>query len=199
MMCILKFVQDERTNLVGVFESHDNAVEFLKKIPFLTETTNEYGTDYLIKYKDMPDCYTITYNGWQYVLSRFSYSSYESAEDIEAILIDVCNLDASPQKSGAYVAGYTELDAYSYDNSQMLAAIEKREALYLAAKEYYEAQGRKIERDGLGSQDGEYVMVSAPDKPSELYISFLLAPQTIDEWEKAGSFEAWLAQNQTNY
>lgn len=198
MMCILKFIQDEITNLVGVFQSHDHAVEFLKSIPFLTETTDEYGIEYRIKYKDMPDGYTVTYNGWRYMLSRFSYSARESAEDIEAILIDVCNLGESPTENGAYVKGYTDVDGYSCDNSKVLEAIEKREAFYSAAKQYYETQGRKTARDGLGSQDGEYVMVSDPGKPLEMYLSFLLDPQTIDAWEKAGSFEAWLSQNQTH-
>lgn len=196
MMCILKFIQDEITNLVGVFQSHNHAVEFLKSLPFLTEKTDEYGTEYRIKYKDLPDYYAAAYNGWQYLLSRFSYSANESAEDIEAILIDVCNLDGSPEENGTYVNGYTEVDGYSCDNSKVLETIEKREAFYLAAKQYYEAQGRKTARDGLGSQDGEYVMVSAPGEPLEMHLSFLLDPQTVDAWEKAGSFEAWLAQNQ---
>lgn len=195
MMCILEFVQDERTNLVGVFQSRKHAVAFLQSIPFLTEKTDAYGTSYFFFYKDLPDCYTVTYHGWHYVFSRFSYSAYESADNIEAVLQDVCFLDEKPSENGKFVPGYTAVDAYSCENSEVFATIAQREAFYQAAKEYYAAQGRSVARDGLGSEDGEYVLVSAPGKPAEMHLSFLLEPQTIAAWEKAGSFEKWREAN----
>ncbi|MEG0897769.1 MAG: hypothetical protein RSF73_09520 [Ruthenibacterium sp.] len=192
MMCILEFVQGERTNVVGVFQSHEHAVSFLQSIPSLREQTDAYGTSYFFHYQDLPDGDIIRYRGWQYVFSRFSYSAYESAGDIEALLHDVCFLDEKPPESDAFVQGMTTVDAYSCENSDVLATIAQREAFYKEAKTYYAAQGRKIARDGLGSEDGEYVLVERPDKPAEMHLSFLLDPQTIAAWKKAGSFEKWL-------
>ncbi|MEG1926484.1 MAG: hypothetical protein RR415_12160, partial [Ruthenibacterium sp.] len=101
MMCILEFVQGERTNVVGVFQSHEHAVSFLQSIPSLREQTDAYGTSYFFHYQDLPDGDIIRYRGWQYVFSRFSYSAYESAGDIEALLHDVCFLDEKPPESDA--------------------------------------------------------------------------------------------------
>ncbi|MEG2677835.1 MAG: hypothetical protein RR933_06920 [Oscillospiraceae bacterium] len=196
MQCILHFVQNERTNLVGVFQSRDNAIDFLRSIPFLQEKPDEFGTTYTIKFEDMPDSHTINYNGWQYVLSRFSYSAYKSDGIIEAYLTDVCNLDSAPPENGSYIPGYTCVDAYSFPNSEVADTIEKREAFYQEAERYYAEQGRTVDRDGLGSEDGEYVLVSAPGNPSEMHLTFLLDPQTIADWESSGSFALWLKQNE---
>ncbi|MEG0913959.1 MAG: hypothetical protein RSD35_09635 [Oscillospiraceae bacterium] len=196
MQCILYFVQNERTNLVGVFQSRDNAIDFLRSIPFLQEKPDEFGTTYTIKFEDMPDSHTISYNGWQYVLSRFSYSAYKSDGIIEAYLTDVCNLYSAPPENSSYIPGYTCVDAYSFPNSEVADAIEKREAFYREAERYYAAQGRTVDRDGLGSEDGEYVLVSEPGNPSEMHLTFLLDPQTIADWENFGSFALWLKQNE---
>lgn len=195
MACMLAFEQNERRNIVGVFRSEQNAVNFLENIPFLQKIEDEYGIVYHIPFKSLPDSYPVYYNGWQYVLSRFSYSSCEFDGDIEAVLTPLCELDAAPPKGGAYVEGATAVDAYLYPNDEVLSAIEKRETFYREAELYYGKQGRKIGRGGLGSEDGEYITVSEPGDPTDMYLTILLEPQVIQEWEKAGSYEAWLKQH----
>ena len=195
MACMLSFEQGERRNVVGVFRSEENAVQFLESIPFLQKAEDEYGIVYRIPFDHLPDSYLVCYNGWQYVLSRFSYSAYESDGEIEAVLTPLCEMDVEPPKGGAYVEGATAVDAYLYPDDEVQSAIEKRETFYREAARYYEKQGRKTGRGGLGSEDGEYITVSEPGDPTDMRLTILLEPQVIQEWEKAGSFEAWLKQH----
>lgn len=192
MLCVLSFIQGDITNTVGVFESRENAVEFLSGIPFVKRYTDDFHTGYMIKLGDIPDCFTVSYKGWKYTLSRFSFSECDPCEDIEAEFTELCNLDREPDASSSYVSGYTIVAGYSCDNEIVADYIAKRESLYRQAKEYYESRGRKIGRGGLGSQDGEYVLVSGGSAP-EMSIAFLLDPPTVEQWERAGSFEGWLS------
>lgn len=195
MAYLLTFEQNERKNNVGVFQSYDHVIKFLESIPFVEKYQDEYGTEYRIPFKQIPDSYTVSYNGWKYVFSCFSYSAYESDGDIVADITQLCDLDSAPKCQEAFVDTETTLDAYCFLNSEINEAIEQREAFFQEAVQYYEKQGRKVTRDGLGSEDGEYILISETGNPDQMRISALLDPQTIDEWQKAGSFEAWIKQH----
>lgn len=195
MAYMLAFDQADRRNIVGVFECEENAVRFLESIPFIQKQQDAYGTAYCIPYRSLPDSYSVQYHGWKYVLSRFSYSACEIDGDIEAVLIHLCELDSTPEHDGASVDADTLFDAYVYRNGEIDGLIEKRKAFYQEAVIYYGKQGRKVSRAGLGTEDGEYLLVSEPGNPDDMRISTLLEPQVIAEWEKAGSFEAWRQQH----
>lgn len=196
MMVLLSFEQEDRVNRVGVFQSYENAVRFLESIPFLQKQQDEYGTIYFIPFAQLPETYTVRYNGWNYVLSRFSYSADASAGPVEAVLTPLCSLDSPPEEPDAPVDTDTLLDAYCYTNGDLEAAIEKRELFFKEAAHYFAEQGRKVEREGLGSEDGEYILVSEPGTSGSMTILAHLNPQVIDEWEKAGDFAAWLKKEQ---
>lgn len=189
---MLVFVQGDRRNTVGVFQSEENAMVFLNSIPFVHRRASKYETEYWISFNDLPDCYTAAYHGWEYVISRFSYSACEPEEDIEVSLIELCSLDSVPEKPGTCIDVPTYLDAYSFPNCQIQENVEKREKMVQEAIQYYKKQNRRVARNGLGSEDGEYLMVSDPENPDQMMIAFLLDPETIAQWEKAGSFEAWI-------
>lgn len=187
-MVILQFARGERENTVGVFDSRENAVEFLKSIPFVHRESTEWGDEYTIDYTSMPDCYAACYRGKKYPLSRFSFA-LGSGDSVQALLIDVCRMD---DLSGAeYVDGATPVDAYVYENCDVEGAIRAREHLAAEAKEYCRLNGLQFLRDGSGSQDGEYVAAYKSD-PADAVFFIHLDPYALCEREKAGSFAALL-------
>ncbi|MEG0269185.1 MAG: hypothetical protein RR824_07440 [Clostridia bacterium] len=192
MSVLLEINQEEKRNIVGVFDSMENAQTFVESIPFVKKTVNEYGKDYTMAFKDLPVSHTVAYGGWRYIIARDSYAPEDKYGEISLDLLEMTRLDAPSPSAGAFVEGYTSLDAYSFPNTEMASGIEKREALFLEAKEYFARQGRRVERDGLGTQDGEYVLVSDKTDEKQLHIAFLLEPQSVEAREKAGSFEAYL-------
>lgn len=197
MSVLLEINQDEKRNIVGVFDSLENAQTFVESIPFVKKTVSEYRTEYTMAFKDLPVSYAASYGGWRYIIARDSYAPEDKYGEISLDLIELTRLDAPPATEDAFVEGYTSLDAYSFPNAEIASGIEKREALFLEAKEYFARQGRKVERDGLGTQDGEYVLVSEKTDEKQLYIAFLLEPQSVEAREKAGSFEAFVKSTNT--
>lgn len=196
MSYLLTLEQNERRNIVGVFRTRDNAVAFLESIPFLEKREDEFGTEYRIPLESLPDSFPVRYNGWQYLLSRFSYSEEAEDGDVEAILTPLCQLDAPPPAEDDFVRGTTLLDAFLWDNRSLGEAIRKREKFYREASQYYGERGWVTGRGGLGSQDGEYITVWEPSRPECARIAHLMEPCVIEEWERAGSFAAWIGQGE---
>ncbi len=195
MACLLEFEQNERRNIIGVFNSEENAHSFLAAIPFVRKKAEDGGATYSIAFNDIPELCTVAYHGWQVVFSRFSYLPEKKGGEICINLIELSLLDTKAPENAGYTAGYTVLDAWSYPNSEISAAVSRREEIYRQAKEYYRKQGRSISRDGLGSEDGEYVLVSDRRNPALMQIAFTLDPDTIAEWIKAGNFENWVKRH----
>ncbi|MEG0767048.1 MAG: hypothetical protein RR482_04970, partial [Clostridia bacterium] len=198
MSYLLEINQEEIRNIVGIFDTLENAQAFLESIPFVKKTVDAYGASYHMAFGDLPVLYTASYRGWQYVIGRDSYAPERQGNEISLDLMEITRLDATPPRDGTYVTGDTRLDAYSFPNDAIAQEIEKREALYSEAKAYYARQGRKVARSGLGSQDGEYVLVSEKNKPKQMHLTFLLEPQSVEAREKAGNFEAFIQSISTD-
>ena len=200
MIYILAFVQGGRTNWVGSFAQRENAVAFLKSIPFVREQTDEYGTVYTMRYRDIPALYMAQYNSWQYPISKFSYGPERSAGEIEAELLAFCQMDETPNPNFPIVEGMTAVDAYTHSNAEIPAFVKAREAFFRAARACAKRQGKKLIRRGLGSEDGEYVLISQKEHPTEYRFAFLLDPETVAAWEKTGAtmLETLLADETEN-
>ncbi|MEG1269651.1 MAG: hypothetical protein RSD35_10440, partial [Oscillospiraceae bacterium] len=183
--------QGERRNIIGIFDELKNADTFLRNIPFIIKRKESYGISYTIPFADLPELYIASYNNWRYVFSRCSYEPERDDDEIEVILTEVSEMDAAaPEVS--FPKGDTRLDAYTFPNDEMQCEVEKRIALFEEAKAYYGQQGRAVERRGLGSQDGEYLLVSEENDPAQMRIAFLLEPQSTQARETADSFEDFL-------
>lgn len=184
MAWLLEFEQEERRSIVGIIENRRDAETFLAGIPFVRKSEDgEYDS---ICFEEIPELYTASYKNWRYVFSRSSWKPEEMGGEIEVSLTEVSRLDETCAE-GTYVRGYTVVDGYSYPNEDVFEAVEKREKLFAEAKAYYESRGKEVARGALGSEDGEYVLISGE-------IAFHLDPETIEEWEKAGSFENWISR-----
>lgn len=191
MSYLMEIQQGETRNIVGIFDTMENADTFLCSVPFISKRKESYGFRYIIAYVDLPELYVASYRNWRYVFCRCSYAPERDGDEIEVYFSEVSEMDTDIPKV-AFSKGYTRLDAYTFPNDEVQCEVEKRVALIEEAREYYKLQGRTIELGGFGSQDGEYVTVSDEHDPTQMYIAFLLEPQSTQAREKASSFEDFL-------
>lgn len=189
MPFLLTFCQGPRQNAVGVFSSEENAAAFLACIPFARKTP---AGSVFFRYAEMPALFVVRSHGWQYPLCRCSYLPDEQDGEIDAVVTPLSPLDA-PCPAGSWAAGSTRVDAYVYDNADAAAAVEQRERFFAEAQACYEAQGCTVSREGLGSEDGEYVLLKKPGSKEPVF-AFSLDPDSVNEWMRAGSFAAWAQQ-----
>ncbi|MEG1782333.1 MAG: hypothetical protein RR253_03685 [Oscillospiraceae bacterium] len=191
MSYLMEIQQGEQRNIVGIFDTLKNAETFLSGVPFIVKRKESYGVSYTIPFARLPELYIASYHNWRYVFSRCSYRAEGDGDEIEVVLTQVSEMDRA-SAVGSFPKGYTGLDAYTFPNDEMQREVEKRIALFQEAKAYYGEQGRRVERRGLGSQDGEYLLVSEENDPAQMRIAFLLEPQSTQAREKAESFEDFL-------
>ncbi|MEG0835819.1 MAG: hypothetical protein RR413_10285 [Christensenellaceae bacterium] len=191
MSYLMEIQQGETRNIVGIFATLENADNFLTSIPFIIKRNESYGITYTIPFADLPELYVAAYHNWRYVFSRCSYEPERDNDEIEIVLTELSQMDTATSEI-AFPKGYTSVDAYTFPNDEIQREVEKRIALFKEAEVYFGRQGRRVERGGLGSQDGEYVLVSDENNPKQMHITFLLEPQSIQAREKAKSFEDFL-------
>lgn len=171
MAYLMEMEQGERRSIIGVFQNEKDAKKFLAGIPFIKKVR---GSDYYrIRFADLPELYDASSGNWHYTFSRFSWFPGENDGEIDLYLTEVSILDtdcASP----TIVAGQTVVDGYSFPNEDIPNYIRRREQLYKETQAYYRKKGRKVTRSGLGSEDGEYVLVDGK-------FAFHLDPETVDK------------------
>ncbi len=195
MSYLMEIHQDETRNIVGIFASKASADTFLTSIPFVEKHVEHYGVRYVIPFTKLPELYVAEHRNWRYVFSRCSYQPECDGGEIEITLTEVSDLDAEA-RDASFPKGSTRLDAYTFPNDKIQCEVEKRMALFEEARAYYGQQERAVARGGLGSQDGEYVMVAAKKDPSQMRIAFLLEPQSTAAREQSASFEEFLRKMQ---
>ena len=193
MAYLLEFLQDEISNIVGVFDTEENAVSFIESIPFTRRNSYSFGDGYYMRYEEIPELYTASYKDWNYVISK---SSYIPGEVIDLALSEISLMDSEEPERGETVSWWTRLDGYSFSNGEIADQIEKREALIREARKYFLALGREVELAGFDSEDGSYAASYPKHHPDDQCIEFHLDPQTIELREQAESFEAFLEEQQ---
>lgn len=193
MACLLTLEQIDRRMIVGVFEDDAAAIRFLEPIPGLRTEDLEGGyCRYTLATADLPDALPIDYNGWQVVISRFTWADPAEEPEVEAVLTPVSLLDTAPSEPGIVVAGQTVIDTSVVENSEVAAFVERRERFCREAEAWFAARDRTPQREGLGTEDGEYIIVTNPARPNHTEHMILFDPATLDAWEAAGSFDAWM-------
>lgn len=178
MSYLLKIEQYEKSYDVGVFKSEKSIYKFIESIPFVKKEvlSNDY-TNYFFNFEDIPDYYEINYNNYLYVISKFSFAPSEDEIYFSWSKINLWDEQVSTKET--FIENYTKVDAYIVSNNEVKEYIEKREELYIEMEKFHKRKGLKVTRDGLGSQDGEYIEISGDS------ILYLLDPWAVDIWDKS--------------
>lgn len=180
-MYLLKWMEGDRVQYVGIFRTQENGRAFMKKIPgYRLEICEEGGYRFeneIIVYESLPDLLMVEYEGYRVPVSRFSFDS-----DIAVIWIELDQLDTHvPEEAGSaerkdteafdspaqkdsraiaspvVAIGATRIDAYSINNEDVEDYVLRREKQYLSCKEMLEHMGYECSRECFGSEDGEAI------------------------------------------
>ena len=151
-MFVLELYQEGRSTDIGIFKSIDEGRKFLKKIPaYKTEKEDGFMYEY-IDWNEMPDYMEVEFNGNVIPFTRFMFTD---GPRVDAYWKEIPDLS---EKGDGIFKGATRVDAYSINNEELKAYIEKREKNFVIAKEYLEKNGYQVDRAYLGSEDGEAII-----------------------------------------
>lgn len=179
MAILMETVQTDTWNTIGVFDSVETAEKFLAALPFASRNQDETGTWWTLDYGRMPPLHTAYYNGWKVAFARASYRPLEQGGEIDVMLSPITCLDQPAPAEAAYVEGEVLVDAHLYLHSEVAQAVHAREMLFTEIADHFVAQGKRVSRAGLGSEDGEYALVTDPDSSDEGELLIHLDPQTL--------------------
>lgn len=171
-MYLLEWMQGERSQFIGIFDTLESGRAFMRKVPGYRLKTVEEGNfsfeEEMIEYAKLPDIAMIEYNHYRVPLSRFSFE-----DDIMVVWIELDNLDAelssekreSPADAGEEenirktTIGATRIDAYSINNEEVEAYVKRREEQFRRALQILEREGFEVSRGCFGSEDGEAIFI----------------------------------------
>lgn len=169
-MYLLQWLEGDKTQYVGMFESVESGRTFMQKVPgYQYDIVEEDGFSFdeeMIEYDKLPDIMMIEHNGYRIPVSRFSFEG-----DIMVIWVELDYLDGSKtsntllhgalrsSQSSVIATGATRVDAYSINNEDVEEYILKREGNYRKCVELLDQKGYECYRAGFGSEDGEYLLV----------------------------------------
>lgn len=160
-MFVLQWIQGDRSQYVGIFESLESGRDLMRKVPgYHLEIEKfedfEYENEY-ISYRELPDIKMIEYNGYHIPISRFSFE-----EDIQVIWIMLDRLDErhslEDSQEPKIATGSTRIDAYSINNEDVSDYVQKRESNVRQCMELLEKRGFETNRAFFGSEDGEAIL-----------------------------------------
>lgn len=158
-MYLLEIDQFDRTHKVGVFPDEATMTAWIEQLPFVRKETHEVDdtlfTQYALVYDDMPTYYEAEWNGYRFPLSKWMIDPSEEAYFNAYALHDFSLTTETP----TIVEGTLQVDAYIVANEEADVYIASRERFYQELCRYYEAKGKTVRREGVGSEDGEYVLV----------------------------------------
>lgn len=157
-MYLLEMHQADRYHRVGLFESRKDAIDWIESIPYVKKDIELFEEiefiSYTMNYNDLPLYEEIKWKTSSYPFTRFMFTP--DGGDIELFIWDELSVMS---KSNGYVKGMTQVDAYMVPNEEAKTYIKDREDLRKAITIYYNKLGKEIESGGLGSQDGEYLII----------------------------------------
>ena len=157
-MYLLELVQGERCHTVGLFEEKTDAEEWIASVPYLRKSTIFFEEmeleGYVMDYEDLP-----LYEEIIWAESRFPLTKYMFTLDDGTIKFYIWESAPIINETEGLIDGMTQVDAYMIPNSEVKDYVQHREEVRKRITAYYEEQGRKVDSGGLGSQDGEYLLI----------------------------------------
>lgn len=185
-MYTIEMYQDERTFTIGVFVEEAHAKAFLASVPFITKESYQIEDstfeDYTLAIEQVPTYYEAVYNNHVYVFTRFMFTN---AEGEASLFINPITNFSEPATAPSFAEAGVRVDAYSVAPEEAKDYIAAREAIFDAVVAHFAGKGLKVERFGLGSQDGEYAYCK-----DHLFLH--LDAGTVDAWQQASSVEQFI-------
>ncbi|RRD94599.1 hypothetical protein EII17_07395 [Clostridiales bacterium COT073_COT-073] len=174
-MYLLEWLEGDKRQVVGIFDSMENGREFMRKVPGyrleITEEDDFSFEDEWIEYVKLPDIAMIEYKDYQVPISRFSFEN-----DIIVVWIELDHLDAVPLQSKMdsghcekradqkkVATGATRVDAYSINNEEVEDYVTRREVQFKKCVALSQKLGYDISRECFGSEDGEVIFIRKKD------------------------------------
>lgn len=185
-MYLLEFQQDDRRHTVGLFREKKEAEEWIEACPY-THTESEFfeGEEfvtYTMKYEELP-----LYEEIVWKKSRYPFTKYLFTPDGGRIELFIWDKLPIVSEVEGLVEGMTQVDAYLIPNEEVKKYIEAREEVRKTLTTHYEKMGKRIESGGVGSQDGEYLVIEeGPFIHLDAYI--------IHQWKEKSSVEQFIKQ-----
>lgn len=184
-MYMVTIQQGERTHIVGLFQQAEEAKAWIESISYVQKQVDQVEdvtfVSYTMPYEQLPEYEEITWKSSRFPLTHFMFSPDDGP--IECIISD--RLPVIGEEEGL-VEGMTQVDAYLIPNEETKSYIETREAIRQEIVNHYTKLGKNVESGGIGSQDGEYLIVE--DGP---FIH--LDAGTVQAWEHQTSLDQFIA------
>ncbi len=184
-MYIVEIQQFERRHVLGVFGKEQDAVQWIESLPFVEKETYQIEEmtfhDYSINLNKMKMYEEVEYH--RYIIP-FTKLMFDPSESITIFYYGVHNFDHVADEP-TYVDSVTQVDAYMIPNEEVKNYIIAREKLYEEIVHYFE--GKTVQRGGVGSEDGEYILVD-----DQFLIH--LDPQSVEERSQVTSIEEYVKQ-----
>src|SRR5690625_349404 len=157
-MYLLELHQKDRHHIVGLFDDENDAVELIETLPYVQKHTayfdgQEFVT-YVMQYEDLPLYEEVVWKESRFPLTKYMFTPDDGA--IELIIWDKLPL---MNKVEGYTERMTQVDAYAIPNDEVKNYIQTREEVRNEITKYYTNLERKVELGGVGSEDGEYLLI----------------------------------------
>lgn len=183
-MYLLELHQGDRQHFVGLFEDKEDAVDWIENLSYVHKQVDifekqEFVT-YTLKYDDLPVYEKIRWKESVFPLTKYMFVPDEGL--IEFMIWDKLSVMSYAQGP---VDGMTQVDAYLVPNEEVEQYIQKREEMRETLTTYYEKQGKRVDSGGLGSQDGEYLLV---DGAFLLHLDAL----SVDQWISSPNVDSFV-------
>lgn len=157
-MYILELHQKDRQHIVGLFENEKDAINWVEALPYVQKHTAHFNDQefvtYTMEYKDLPLYKEIVWKESRFPLTKYMFTPDDGT--IELIVWDKLPL---MDKVEGYADRMTQVDAYAVPNNEVKDYIQAREEIRNEITNYYTNLGRKVESGGVGSEDGEYLLI----------------------------------------
>lgn len=183
-MWLGKVMQGDKIYELALFPNEQLWLKLLEEKTYIRHVEEHMDEltfhSYETNFEDFPLYDEWNVNGHLIPLTRFQFEPGESIEFFAVELTDV-GQEIYPNE---YVEGTTVVDAYAYPNDQVKQVIQAREQFVEEAKEWANERGLVIKRYGIGSEDGEYLMLGD-------HFLVHLDPSTIEQRSTVKNFQEW--------
>lgn len=157
-MYILELHQKNRQYIVGLFENENDAIGWVEALPYVQKKSAHFNDQefvtYTMDYEDLPLYKEIVWKKSCFPLTKYMFTPDDGT--IELIIWDKLPL---MDKVEGYTDRMTQVDAYAIPNNEVRNYIQTREEVRNEITNYYTNLGRKVESGGVGSEDGEYLLI----------------------------------------
>ena len=185
-MYLVEIQQADRRHTVGLFTEEKDAVQWIESIPYVQKQVDTFDqqqfTAYTMRYEDLPLYEEMVWQASRYPLTKYMFTP--DGGDIELFIwpqLPVMN------EAEGLTEGATQVDAYIVPNEEAERYIEAREEIRQAVTEHCEKLGKHVEAGGIGSQDGEYLLV-------EGRFFMHLDASAVSEWQKKASVKQFIEE-----